>query len=150
MVGLTSARGPNWIHGTSDNPILHLAKKTETDICLIKDGTQVFDQFGHLINRDKATRFFDLMWDIISDAFKFSNENCSKISPEASLKDFFMQKISKSELSDEDRTLILQIAEMWGGFIGDPWDKQSLRYFWLEECLDGGEFFSLWLNSRSH
>jgi hypothetical protein len=78
------------------------------------------------------------MWSIISDAFKFSNENCSKISPKTSLKDFFMQKLSESELSGDDRTLILQIAEMWGGFIGDQWDKQSLRYFWLEECLDGG------------
>lgn len=52
-----------------------------------------------------------------------------------------MQKLSESELSGEDRTLILQMADMWGGFIGDPWDKQSLRYFWLEECLDGGESY---------
>jgi hypothetical protein len=100
----------------------------------------VFDQCGQSIDMEKATEFFELVWTIISDAFKYSNENCSNISPKTSLKDFFTQKVNEKGLSEEDQTLILQLAEMWGAFIGDPWDQQSLKYFWLEECLDGGEF----------
>jgi hypothetical protein len=138
---LTSPRGPNWIHGTLANPILNLAKQTETAICLVEDSMCVFDQSGQSIDVEKATEFFELVWTIISDAFKYSNENCANISPKTSLKDFFMQKVYEKGLSEEDQTLILQLAEMWGAFIGDPWDQQSLKYFWLEECLDGGELF---------
>lgn len=88
---------------------------------------------------EKAAEHFDLIWAIISDAFKYSNENFANISPKASLKGFFIEEIREKGLSKEGQALILQMAEMWGAFIGDPWDKQSLKYFWLEECLDGGK-----------
>ncbi|KAH8585525.1 amine oxidase [Bisporella sp. PMI_857] len=133
--------GPNWIHGTLTNPIVHLAKKTDTALCLIEDSMNVFDQCGQAIDSEKADSFFELVWSIISEAFKYSNKECSRISPKTSLKDFFTEKISERDFNNEDRTLILQMAEMWGAFIGDPWDKQSLKYFWLEECLDGAENF---------
>jgi hypothetical protein len=42
-------------------------------------------------------------------------------------------------LEGEERKLVMQVGEMWGAFIGDPWERQSLKYFWLEEWLDGGE-----------
>jgi hypothetical protein len=135
-------RGPNWIHGTVTNPIVHLAKTTNTALCLIEDSMNVFDQYGQAIEPRKANEFFKLVWSIIAEAFKYSNEECSQISPTTSLKDFFTGKVSEKGFSNEDRTLILQMAEIWGAFIGDPWDKQSLKYFWLEECLDGGEFTS--------
>ncbi|KAK4078871.1 hypothetical protein Purlil1_11809 [Purpureocillium lilacinum] len=35
---------------------------------------------------------------------------------------------------------------MWGSFIGDCWEEQSLKWFWLEECLDGDNL----LVSASH
>jgi hypothetical protein len=118
---------------------LDLAKQTDTALCLIEDNTCVFDQNGQAIGMEKAAEHFDLVWAIISDAFKYSNEDFANISPKASLKDFFIEKIGEKGLSKEDQALILQMAEMWGAFIGDPWDKQSLKYFWLEECLDGGK-----------
>ena len=141
IISLLKARGPNWVHGTLTNPILNLAKETGTVLCLIEDNTCVFDQNGQALSTQKATDLFDLVWVIISDAFKYSNEDFSNISPKASLKDFFTKKIREKGLSREDQALILQMAEMWGAFIGDPWDKQSLKYFWLEECLDGGKPF---------
>jgi hypothetical protein len=54
------------------------------------------------------------------------------------LKDFFLEKVPEKGINEDDQKLILQMGEVWGAFIGDPWDKQSLKYFWLEECLDGG------------
>jgi hypothetical protein len=54
------------------------------------------------------------------------------------LEGLFIEKVPKKGISEEDQTLVLQMGEVWGAFIGDPWDKQSLKYFWLEECLDGG------------
>jgi hypothetical protein len=105
----------------------------------MEENMWVYDQLGQLIDIEKATELFDVVWDIISDAFKYSNENCSNISPKTSLTDFFKLKVCDRGLDEEDQALILQIGEMWGAFIGDSWDKQSLKYFWLEECLDGGE-----------
>jgi hypothetical protein len=119
---------------------LALAKKTETSYCLIEDNACIFDSDGNAVCPKKAAELFDLVWKIISEAFKFSNRDCPNISPKRSLKDFFIEKLTQYELGEEDQRLILLIAEVWGAFIGDPWDKQSLKYFWLEECLDGGGY----------
>lgn len=133
-------RGPNWIHGTLDNPILSLAKKTGTVLSAVEDSMCVFDQNGKALSHDKTTQISDLMWDIITEAFKYSNGNSANISPERSLKDFFSDQVITKGLTEEDQNLVLQMAEMWGGFIGDPLERQSLKNFWLEECLDGGEY----------
>jgi hypothetical protein len=122
------------------NPIINLAKETGTALCLIEDSPLVFDQNGQVIGTEKADNHMEMVWSIISDAFKYSNEDCSNISPKKSLSDFFGEKVRETGLSEEDQTLILHMAEMWGAFIGDPLEKQSLKYFWLEECLDGGKF----------
>ena len=100
----------------------------------------VFDQCGQPIDSEKADEFFEIVWSIIAEAFKYSNEEFSRISPKTSLKDFFTEKVSEKGFNDEDQALILQMAEMWGAFIGDPWDKQSLNYFWY---LDGSKLISV-------
>ena len=130
--------GPNWIHGTTNNPILNLARGTNTPLCPATEDTLVYDQTGILLDNKKVEECHEIVWNIISDAFRFSNQNSLQISPDTSLKDFFIEKLSEMELSHEDCSLLLQMGEMWGSFIGDSWEKQSLKYFWLEECLDGG------------
>ena len=34
--------------------------------------------------------------------------------------------------------LVLGMSEMWGAYVGDRVDLQSLKYFFLEDCIDGG------------
>lgn len=85
----------------------------------------------------KATGFSELVWGVIADAFKYSNE-CATIPPDRSLKDFFIEKVGEKGLTDDENRVVLQMAEMWGAFIGDPIDRQSLKNFYLEECIDGG------------
>lgn len=118
---------------------MNLAKQTETALSTVEDHPCVFDQKGEVISQDKATELLDLVWEIIRDAFKYSNEDSSNISPQKSLKEFFIEQVIEKGLAEEDQKLVLQMAEMWGAFIGDPLERQSLKYFWLEECLDGGE-----------
>jgi hypothetical protein len=118
---------------------LNLAKQTETALAAVEDSACIFGQNGEVISNEKATELLDLVWEVIREAFKYSNEDCAIISPERSLKDFFLDQVCEKGLSEEDQTLVLQMAEMWGAFIGDPLERQSLKYFWLEECLDGGE-----------
>ena len=125
---------------------MNLAKETDTPLCTIEDSTRVYDERGQPVDEDKASQASDLVWAIISQAFKYSNGNCSNISPSLSLKDFFTKKLEEESMGLEDRTLVMQMAEMWGAFTGDPWERQSLKYFWLEECLDGGKSSCILLN----
>lgn len=132
------SRGPNWVHGTLTNPIVRLAAETGTRLALLDEQTRVYTPTGQVLDNEQATDYFDIIWDIIAEAFKYSNRDCDNIPPHLSLLDFFKQEVCRRELNDEKRSSILDLAEMWGSFTGDPLNRQSLKWFWLEECLDGG------------
>jgi hypothetical protein len=84
----------------------------------------------------------DVLWGIIVQAFKHSAANTSTIDPKESLYDFFVKKVPEAFPTDSEsqRKIILQMSEMWGAFVGSPVERQSLKFFWLEECIDGGVF----------
>ena len=137
-----SSRGPNWIHGTDHNPILDLAHETGTIPFSFDEHVSVIDESGKSMSEEKAGEFSELTWGIIADAFKHSNNHSATIPPDQSLMDFFKQKVDEKALEPEDKKTILQMASMWGAFVGDPIERQSLKFFWLEECIDGGETLS--------
>ena len=134
--------GPNWIHGTDHNPILDLAKNTKTAIHSWSEEFNVFSEDGSLLKEGKEIGH--VMWKIIAQAFKHSALNSATIDPNESLKDFFEQKTLEEfpeEGEEEKRKILMQMAELWGTFVGSPVDRQSLKFFWLEECIDGGIYF---------
>ena len=100
---------------------------------------QVFEPNGTTMPEDLVASGLEAVWAFIEDAFKYSNEECLNINPNLNLKDFFHKKLAEGTLSKDQQARVLLLAEMWGSFIGDSWERQSLRWFWLEECLDGGE-----------
>ena len=99
----------------------------------------MYDERGHPIDEELASKASDVVWNVIAEAFRYSNANCSNIAPNISLKDFFVKKLDEARISQDDQKLVMRMAEMWGSFTGDPWERQSIKYFWLEECLDGGK-----------
>ena len=117
---------------------MKLAKETNTTLSQIEDSTRIYDERGHPIDEEQPSKASDVVWSIIAEAFKYSNANWSSFAPNISLKDFFIQKLDEDGVPQDDKKLIMQMAEMWGAFIGDLWERQSIKYFWLEECLDGG------------
>jgi len=138
--------GPNWIHGTDNNPILDLAKQTNTNT-MNWDGRQsVFDHMGNAVSEKEAAENTEIVWSIIERAMKYSNEESGTIPADRSLYDFFEEQVVKM-FGDETagaqakRRTILQMAEMWGAFVGSPIQTQSLKFFWLEECIDGENLF---------
>lgn len=142
-------RGPNWIHGTDSNPILDLAKETQT-LTMSWDGRQaVFDELGNPLSDEEAAEVTEIIWDIIEKAMKYSNDNSASIPAEKSLYNFFEEKVKElfpdSQPDDQEaqrkRTRVLHKAEMWGAFVGSPVQNQSLKFFWLEECIDGENLF---------
>jgi monoamine oxidase len=139
--------GPNWIHGTAENPMMDLAKQTDTPVGNPDIASYLIDEFGNRLQQDIGEKYADMMWDIVQDAFKHSNQNNADIGVGESLHDFFRlkveEKIPESEPDyKENRKLVMQLSEQWGAFVGSPIERQSLKFFWLEECIEGGTFIA--------
>ncbi|GAW21524.1 hypothetical protein ANO14919_110470 [Xylariales sp. No.14919] len=150
QVPLTSGHlvdaGPNWIHGTNNNPIMELAQATNTSTGSWTAKTSVVDETGKMFPPSEAEVYSDMMWDIIGSAFNYSNRNTSTISPDESLLDFFNKELARripenSPDYEKKRKIMSQIAESWGAYVGNHVFSQSLKYFWLEECIDGENLF---------
>lgn len=139
--------GPNWIHGTDNNPILDLAKETNTTT-MSWDGRQsVVDALGKYLSDKEAAENTEIVWSIIEQAMKHSNAESATIDPKKSLYNFFEDAVEKlfidekEEEAEKKRQTILQMSEMWGAFVGSEIQKQSLKFFWMEECIDGENLF---------
>ncbi|KAK2612371.1 hypothetical protein QQS21_001635 [Conoideocrella luteorostrata] len=138
--------GPNWIHGTADNPFLDLAKLTNTSVGAFDTNAWTYHSAGHLLPLKEAEKCRNTTWGIVQQAFEHSNNHGAETRVQQSLLDFFHEKlpslIPESETEFErKRDAVLQMAEMWGAFVGSPVSRQSLKYFWLEECLEGENLF---------
>lgn len=101
----------------------------------------VFDEDGKLL--PDGAILMDNMWSIVDEAFKISAKETDVIDPGKSLFDFFKERVLSLFPNDEDserrRKNVLQLAEVWGAFVGSSVTTQSLKFFWLEECIDGGQ-----------
>lgn len=131
------------IHGTNHNPILELAEEAKDTTFKVPDmAPTVYDQSGQLMAVEVAKKHYDIMWSIIADAFKYSKEEDSSITSEESLADYFAKKIKSMDLDETSSKLVLAMARTWGDFVGEPIEKQSMKYFWLEECIEGGKLLT--------
>ncbi|KAK4201445.1 putative peroxisomal N(1)-acetyl-spermine/spermidine oxidase [Triangularia verruculosa] len=138
--------GANWIHGTDDNPILDLAKETKTHTGVFDSESHVFDEDGKLLSAHEGEKYSTIMWNIIGEAFEYSEKHGAQIDPNKTLLEFFEEQIPKlipetQEDYERQRHFVLQMADLWGAFVGSPVETQSLKFFWLEECIDGENLF---------
>ncbi|KAJ5590603.1 hypothetical protein N7450_004575 [Penicillium hetheringtonii] len=133
--------GPNWIHGTGENPISSIAEETQT-VAHDPEGKNLsISCDGKLIDEAKATKATEAVWTIIDEAFEYSNHHCASIPPEKSLYDFIQEKLEKTDSSEEEKKLCLDSCKLWGAYVGDSIERQSLKFFRLEECIDGNNYF---------
>lgn len=136
--------GANWIHGTTDNPIMDLVRETKTAVGVWDNHMYAFDEDGQLLPPEEGEKISTLMWGIIEDAFEYSNKHGADIDPDKTLLDFFQEQVVR-RIPDSEvdyvrrRRILLQMAELWGSFVGSPLNTQSLKFFWLEECIEGGK-----------
>jgi hypothetical protein len=112
------------------------------------DGRQVlFDSSGKIIPENKSSELTENMWQMISDAMVYSSNSGKDITKATSLKDYLMEKIKTFYLDDStntaefDRQHLLYVCETWGAFVGSPIEQQSLKFFWMEECIEGEHLF---------
>jgi hypothetical protein len=100
---------------------------------------RLFGEDGKLIEPSKARTLSDLRWTIIDEAFQYSSQHGPEIDASQSLYDFFVMRVAQLDLSKEDQRILLGTCQMWGDYTGDPIQRQSLKYVWLEEVCGGGE-----------
>jgi hypothetical protein len=100
----------------------------------------VMDSEGHPMPMEKTALLSDRFWGLIVQAFQYSNDNSKTIPKEKSLLDYLKEKLNDAELSTEDKKTVLEMASIWGCFVGDPIQRQSLKFFFLEECVEGGSY----------
>ncbi|KAK3114485.1 hypothetical protein LTR53_007172 [Teratosphaeriaceae sp. CCFEE 6253] len=137
--------GPNWIHGTNDNPILEIAIKTSTRLHTWSEDSAIIGPDGEPLTATEADAYSSLLWDdgLIAEAFRYSNEHSAEIDPERSLYDFFAERAEglfatePEDVAKRKRGTLLQVASMWGAYTGSPVTRQSLKFFWMEECIQG-------------
>jgi hypothetical protein len=114
------------------------------------DGRQsTFDATGKPLPAKEASEVSELVWGMIEQAMKYSEDETASISADESLYDFFKKKVPEmipqdmegDRLVEAKRQIVLNMSDMWGAFVGSPIERQSLKFFWLEECIDGENLF---------
>lgn len=120
---------------------MSIAEKTQTvardpdvqSIAFTRDGKPVIEHHADIMS--------GFVWAAIDKAFAYSNNNKDSIPPGQSLYDFIKDEVKKSELSPEQKQLCLESCKLWGAYIGEPIETQSLKFFNLEECIDGSKLY---------
>lgn len=136
--------GPNWIHGATGNIMLDLAMQTGTAAVDVHDVSCSFDETGDHVPTLESVKYETIMWDMIEEAFELSETKGESVDAQKSLVDFFEERLPV-KIADGDegaakkRKIVRQLCEGWGAFIGSPAMRQSLRFFWLEKCIDDGK-----------
>ncbi|KAK0737927.1 hypothetical protein B0T18DRAFT_420854 [Schizothecium vesticola] len=149
-LGYTVDIGPNWIHAWTDSDEPHPVFKLATDSCTPlhywNDKQLIFNSEGSPLPAEQTERLSTLLWEIIDEAFKFSekvrDEDGGKGIPSRdSLQDFIRQRAEDVVPDEGERKLLVQMSEVFGAYVGEPVWKQSLRFAWMEECCGGEEMF---------
>ena len=102
----------------------------------------VYDALGKSIDANVASKHSAIAWELIDQAMKYSEAESASISPEVSLADFLRGSLGLRGYAPEEARLILGLADMWSNIVGEPMEKQSLKYLWLEQCIEGGVWSS--------
>ncbi|KAL8638062.1 MAG: hypothetical protein Q9228_004741, partial [Teloschistes exilis] len=137
-----SSSGPNWFHGTDNNPILDLARELGATAMSVPETTpSVYDRTGRLMGNQEGQQCTGMFWGLIEQAFKYSNKSSASIPQDQSLLDFCKIKLKQMDLPETTEKQVLDLCYFWGDYIGGNIETQSLKYFFLEETIDEGNLF---------
>ena len=136
--------GASWIHGEESNSIVALAGSTNTTTGACGAVYSICDSQGTCLGRDLARRYYEEVWEILDLAMEKSREESASLSGSEKMMDFFRDEVRRRRSSqgkhpgDDYEMLMLQIVEMWGAFMGNECEWQSLKNMWLDDGLGGG------------
>ncbi|KAK2758969.1 hypothetical protein FQN54_003067 [Arachnomyces sp. PD_36] len=133
--------GPNWMHGTKNNPIVEICNESGTKKHEWDSRQSVFSSTGELHDEKTTNKISECLWTIIDEAFEYSRNHMSSIPAEKSLLDFIQEKIQATGLNQHEKEACVELSRLWGAYVGDSIQTQSLRFLFLEECIEGNNVF---------
>ena len=102
----------------------------------------MIDHDGSMVAPVEASQALKQVWEILEEAVEYSSKHSASIQSVTSLYSFFQDKCSRAlergEMTERHKELVLDMSNMWGAYVGDRIEAQSLKYFFLEDCIDGG------------
>lgn len=100
------------------------------------------DDGGRLVPSQEANQALKQVWEILDNASEHSTDQGDEIHPSASLYSFFEDSCNSAvacgDMTERGRELVLFMSQMWGAYVGDSVELQSLKFFYLEDCIEGG------------
>ena len=134
--------GASWIHGTQGNPFVHLAEKARSTTVACGAVHSICDSNGVWLSSDTARSYYEEVWEILGLAIDKSQEETASLPDSAKMMDFFRHEVAIRRLQVKRpkayESLMMQIVEMWGAFMGSECTTQSLKNLWLDAGLEGG------------
>ena len=119
-----------------------MANDTETPLHRWKENTLLIDARGRLSSSSEANKALAQVWAILEEAIDHSTDSSPDIDPALSLYTFFEARCHRAlrcgEMTEREVELALGMSHMWGAYVGDRVELQSLKYFFLEDCIEGG------------
>lgn len=113
-----------------------IAEATKSILQHFEGGEVVFSKDGKLLDEKMTDKVSDFVWTTIQSAFVYSNKHKDAIPPDRSLFDFLLEKIEGTDFSPAEKDASVEACKVWGAYVGDPVQRQSLKFFFLEECVD--------------
>ena len=96
----------------------------------------------------EANKALRQVWEVLEAAIDYSTNHNEKIHSSANLYSFFEDWCGKAlqagDMNAQEVKLVLGMSQMWGAYVGDRVEVQSLKFFYLEDCIDGGRHMD-WL-----
>ncbi|KAI4117584.1 MAG: hypothetical protein LQ345_002215 [Seirophora villosa] len=84
-------------------------------------------------------------WEVLEDTIEHSKISSGDIHSAASLYSYFEtwcdQALQCGKITQHEAGLVLGMSQMWGAYVGDGVEVQSLKYFYLEDCIEGEDCF---------
>ena len=140
--GIPIDLGACWMHGTQGNPIVDLAEKARLTTVACGAVDSICDSDGVWLSNETARQYYEEVWEILELAMDKSRRETTSIADKAKMMDFFRQEVgrrrSQATQPEAYEALMMQIVEMWGAFMGNECENQSLKNLWLEAGLEGG------------
>lgn len=95
---------------------------------------------GAWLDRTEAQARYEEVWDMLEEAMENSKDKTTELDDAEKMMDFRQQIRFRNpghSRSEAYETLMLDIVEIWGAFMGDECERQSLKNLWLEAGLEG-------------
>jgi NAD(P)-binding Rossmann-like domain len=128
--------GPNWIHGTFLNPLMPLAKLTETQLAYTDESrAKVYTSSGEQLPEKLSQLLFERIWQYSAEGVAYSTRDPT-IAPELSFYDFCLNCLAADETLDlPAKVIAAEMVALLNDFTATDARNQSLRHYQVEACL---------------